>query len=391
MPSHCSPIVDTSRLIQLGKPGPFVSAPAKILISGLLGLLLSGCGQTGTPQPPSLQLPSPVSDLTAKRAGDRVTLAWTMPRRTTDKLPLKGMQPVQICRRTAEGACFTVGTASYAVGNPASYDDTLPAELIGISPQLLAYSIDVLSMHGRSAGASNIAYSASGPAPRAFLRASGEISANGVVLRWQPASLPGTEHKVNIERTLLSVATPPESGVKPASRSAFRGSQTLAKEQSLVVRLPPGPDPGKALDPDAAFDQRYSYRISRVTTVSVGGKSIDIQGPVSAEILVATKDIFPPAAPIGLAAVAAPDDGAIDLSWASNLESDVAGYAVYRSEAGGVPVRISSPGKVIDTSAFRDSTAVAGREYTYSVTALDHDGNESTRSAEVKETLPPKP
>ena len=358
------------------------------LASCSLALLLAGCGQTGTPQAPSLQLPTPVSDLTADRVDDRVTLAWTMPRRTTDKLPLKGLQPVQICRRTGDGACLTVGTVSYEIGKPASHDDTLPADLTGGSPQLLAYSVDVLSLHGRSAGASNIAYTAAGSAPPAFIHASGEVTAKGVVLQWQPASLTGTDHKVNIERTLLSAPAPP----KPDAKTPLGGSgQSLAKQQTLVVRLPPGADPGKALDPDAAFDQRYSYRISRVTTISIGGRSIDIAGPSSAEILVDTKDLFPPAAPTGLAAVAASDEGAIDLSWAPNTETDLAGYAVYRSEPGGEPVRISRAGKPIDSPAFRDPTAQPGREYTYTVTAIDRDGNQSVRSTEVKETLPPKP
>ena len=168
---------------------------------------------------------------------------------------------------------------------------------------------------------------------------------------------------------------------QPISREAANADGPIAA----------GADPGKALDPDAAFDERYSYRISRVTTVSIGGKSIDIAGPSSAEILVNTKDIFPPSAPTGLAAVAAPDEGAIDLSWAPNTETDLAGYAVYRSELGGEPVRISPPGKPIDSPAFRDATARPGHEYTYTVTAIDRDGNESVRSAEVKETLPPKP
>jgi len=355
-----------------------------------MALLLAGCGQTGTPQPPSLQLPAPVGDLAAKRIGDRVVLSWTMPRRTTDKLPLKGLQPVQICRRTGEGPCLTVGTVSYEIGKPASYDDMLPPDLTGGSPQLLAYSVDVLSLHGRSAGASNIAYTAAGSAPPAFIDASGKITPNGVVLQWQQASLPGSDHKVSIERALLSA--PAKSEAQPASRAPFGVSgQSPPKLQTLVVRLPPGPDPGKSLDPDAAFDQRYSYRISRVTTVSIGGKSIDIAGPSSAEILVDTRDIFPPSAPAGLAAVATPDEGAIDLSWAPNTETDLAGYAVYRSEPGGEAVRISPPAKPVDSPAFRDATAKPGLAYAYSVTAIDRDGNESPRSAEVKETLPPKP
>ncbi len=391
MPSHRPPIVNTSRLTRARKLQPFLAGSTQALISGFVAFLLAGCGQTGTPQAPSLQLPTPVSDLAANRVGDRVTLTWTMPRRTTDKLPLKGMQPVQICRRTDDQPCLVVGTVSFEVGKPATYDDSLPADLTSGSPRLLSYSIDVLSMHGRSAGASNIAYTSAGSAPPAFIHASAEITANGVLLQWQPASLPGTDHKVDIERTLLSLPAPARSEAKPASQSPLGGSQPTLKQQTLTVRMPAGADPGKALDPDAAFDQRYSYRISRVMTVSVGGKSIDVAGPSNAEIIVDTKDVFPPAAPTGLAAVAAPADGAIDLSWTPNTEIDLAGYAVYRSDPGGKPVRISAAGKPTDSPAFRDATAQPGIAYSYTVTAIDRDGNESPHSTEVQETLPPKP
>ena len=395
MPPQHSPIVKSFRLIDFHKCRPRFSHLGKTAIAALsfvfAFLLVGGCGQTGTPQAPSLKLPDTVADLTASRVADRVTLQWTMPRRTTDKLPLKGLQPVQICRRVDEGACLVVGTVSFEIGKPASYDDKLPADLTSGSPQLLAYSVDVLSLHGRSAGASNIAYSAAGSTSPAFIHASGRITANGVVLEWQPASLLGTaEHKVKIERTLLSVPVPAKSEAKPAN--PMRGAAPpLVKEQTLVVRLPPDTDPGKALDPDAAFDQRYSYRISRVATVNVGGRSIDIAGPASAEILVDTKDVFAPAAPVGLVVIAAPNESAIDLSWAPNTEADLAGYAVYRGEGSVGAMRISPAGKPVDSPAFRDSAAQPGHEYVYSVTAVDHDGNESAHSAEVKETLPPKP
>jgi len=392
MPPQHPPVVKTRLLISINKLRRSIFFPTISLAAGAIALLFAGCGQTGTPLAPSLQLPTPVTDLTVSRVGDRVTLAWTMPRRTTDKLPLKGLQSVQVCRRTGDGPCLTVGTASFEPGKPASYEDKLPADLTGGSPQLLAYSIDVLSLHGRSAGASNIAYTSAGSGPPAFIHASGEVTANGVVLQWQPDSLPGTEHKVNIERTLLSVHNPAKSEAKPDNKSPLGATgPSLVKQQTLVVRLPPGADPGKVLDPDAAFDQRYSYRISRVTTVTVGGKSIDIEGPSSAEIVVDTRDIFPPSVPTGLAAVAAPDEGAIDLSWAPDTETDLAGYAIYRRETAGEAVRISPPDKPIDTPAFRDSTAQPGHEYAYSVTAIDRNGNQSQRSAEVKETLPPKP
>ena len=61
-------------------------------------LFLAGCGMPGAPLPPSLNLPVPVTDLSAVRTGSQVALAWTMPTKTTDKVLLKGNIAVQVCR-----------------------------------------------------------------------------------------------------------------------------------------------------------------------------------------------------------------------------------------------------------------------------------------------------
>jgi len=354
----------------------------------LIPLLLAGCGQTGAPLPPSLQLPEVVSDLGAIRIGNKVDLKWTMPRRTTDKLLLKGPQPVHICRHIGDGPCLTVADASFPPEKPVTYEDNLPADLATGAPQLLAYSVDILSRRGRSAGASNYAYTAAGLAPPPFVDARAHVQADGVVLQWQPAPLSGDANKVNMQRTLLS--TPPKQENQSKSPLGL-SSASIVKSQTLTVHLPPGSDPGQALDPDADFDQHYSYTLTRTLSITVGGKTVELLGPPSPEIFVDTKDIFPPAAPTGLAAVAAPREGAIDLSWTPNTEKDLAGYAVYRREATGRPLRISDASKTLGSPAFHDQTASTGREYTYSVTAIDHDGNESKPSSEATETLPPRP
>lgn len=350
-------------------------------------LLLAGCGQTGAPLPPSLQLPETVADLSASRVADKVELRWTMPRRTTDKLLLKGPQPVRICRHVADGPCVAVADVTFAPDKSVVYEDALPRDLASGGPRLLAYSVDVLSRRGRSAGASNFAYTAAGLAPAPFMNARAQVEAGGVVVQWQPASLSGDANAVRIERTLLSV---PAKAENPSKSPLGSSSEPIVKNQRLAVHLPARTDPGQVLDPDAEFDQRYSYRITRVETVSLGGKSIELEGPPSPAIVVDTKDLFPPAAPAGLAAVADPRESAIDLSWAPNTETDLAGYAVYRRDANGKPKRISDPSKPLDSPAFRDSTAPPGRAYAYFVTAIDRDGNESKPSPEATETLPPK-
>ncbi|WP_150133051.1 fibronectin type III domain-containing protein [Acidisarcina polymorpha] len=351
---------------------------------------ITGCGQTGVPLPPTLRLPVPVDDLTANRVADQVTLRWTMPHRTTDKLALKGPQPVHICRQVGNGSCETVADVSFPPEKPASYVDTLPASLAGGSKQLLSYTIEVRNRHGRSAGASNPVYTLAGAAPPPLSGVRGEMTASGVLLQWQPSSLNGDEHKIEIQRTLLSISKPSTSA-KPGHSPFAESSPQLVKDQMLTVQQPDGLETGKVLDPDAAPNQRYSYRLSRAEVVTVNGKSVQVEGATSSEISVTTKDTFPPRPPIGLAAVAAPDEGAIDLSWAPNTESDLAGYAVYRRQGSSEPTRVSPADAPLETPSYRDLTAKPGQEYTYSVSAIDRDGNESARSVEVTETLRTKP
>jgi hypothetical protein len=49
-------------------------------------------------------------------------------------------------------------------------------------------------------------------------------------------------------------------------------------------------------------------------------------------------------------------------------------------------VKINS--EPVKTPAFRDTTAVGGKRYFYSVTAVDLRGNESTHSEDASETVP---
>jgi len=82
-------------------------------------------------------------------------------------------------------------------------------------------------------------------------------------------------------------------------------------------------------------------------------------------------DTVPPGAPTGLTAAAA-GSTAIALDWAGNSEPDLAGYNVYR---GGI--KIAS----VASSGHDDTGLSPGTAYTYTVTAVDASGNESTASA----------
>jgi fibronectin type 3 domain-containing protein len=85
------------------------------------------------------------------------------------------------------------------------------------------------------------------------------------------------------------------------------------------------------------------------------------------------------------AGVIIPDSSAppeIDLSWSSNVETDLAGYHVYRSEQQDTPGQLLTPDLLL-SPAYRDTSVQPGHTYWYSVTAVDRSGNESARSAPV--------
>ena len=94
-----------------------------------------------------------------------------------------------------------------------------------------------------------------------------------------------------------------------------------------------------------------------------------------------TKDIYPPAQPVGLQAVfsSVGQKPFVDLTWAPNSETDVAGYNVFRRSAGGEWQKLNQ--KPVPVPSFRDETVQPGTKYQYSVSAVDLRGNESQRSA----------
>ena len=58
-----------------------------------LALCCVNCASPGPPRAPSLQLPNPVSDLSAARVGDHVEIRFTVPRETTDHIPVPSPPP----------------------------------------------------------------------------------------------------------------------------------------------------------------------------------------------------------------------------------------------------------------------------------------------------------
>jgi hypothetical protein len=365
-----------------GIPWSRYSFQAAAILFFLAIQIVCGCGTPAAPLAPTLKLPQLVKDLTGTRSANSVRLKWTVPRRSTDNILLEGPVEVYIWRATEAGKRELVGDVKLEPGAASEFADRLPAQLLSGTPVLLTYTVELLNHTGHSAGMSNATYASSGPCPPPMTDFSASYERDGVLLQWKPDDMQETASIVRISRQLLD---------HPSKGSSASSIQAPPQEEALVTLLVTphgGKDAGKALDKTALPARHYEYRAERLMRVDSGGHVTETEGASSGQVRVETKDVFPPAPPQQLAAVADPGQGSIDLSWSANTESDMAGYVVYRHEADGKPVRISPGDALVIAPSFRDSTAQSGHNYFYSVSAIDTSGNESPRSAESKETLP---
>ena len=350
-----------------------------------LALAAAGCGTPGAPQPPSLNLPDQVTDLAAARAGGQVSLSWTMPTKNTDKLLLKGDVAVRVCRRLSlTDACATAGTLELAPGAEGKFVEVLPGVLAAGSPRVLSYYVELRNRKGRSAGLSNAAPVLAGEAPAAVTGLKAEMRKDGVALSWNAAGEETASTAVRLDRKLLT----PQAKTK--SQQNFLAQTAERVERSLLVGNGARPA-GRALDREIQFGNVYEYRAKRVVRVDGSGKTLELAGELSPAVRVEAKDVFPPAVPTGLAAVATEGgngaETAIDLSWQPVSDAEAAGYVVYRREAPSEWARVS-PAEPVAAPAFHDTHVEPGHTYEYAVSAIGRNGHESARSEVATETVP---
>lgn len=355
----------------MGRLGFEITAILCILV------LLGSCGQPGAPQPPSLELTRAVENLSATRKGDRVILRWTPPNRFTDGRIARRVGPTQICRVPGDlpaVKCSAVGTLPApppvpkgrpAERPPVEFQDTLPQSLLQSSPTgTVTYGVEVLNTRDRSVGLSTQVQISTAPALAPPTKLSTGLSGNGVALMWEPIAapdIPGIRFQYQISRR--------------ADPGGFIAIATVPIDQSRYV------------DQTIEWEKKFTYRLA-VVTEPASGKQVLVEGDDSETVSVFAHDVFPPAQPRELQAVfSGPGQPLfIDISWAPNLEPDLAGYNLYRHEEGGTEVKLNS--QLIASPSFRDQKAEAGKKYFYAVSAVDVRGNESTKSAETSEGVP---
>jgi hypothetical protein len=365
----------------------------------LFSLFLSGCGAPGDPVPPSPTVPAAVSDLVARQAGDGVALVFSLPAKSVSGEKLGAAPAVEIVRGSlkANGApdpkslrvVYTIPGALvgnyFAAGHVLFTDPISPEQTKAHPGATYAYLVRTRVSNKRASPDSKVVTARVFPVPQVISSVKIRVTETAVNLTWP---VPTETSAGNLLSDL--------SGYR-----VYRGEidphapEPTSKDLSATHWISPlallGPSTTNSYS-DAQFEFGKTYVYVVRTVIPADGNEIESDN--SEPVAVTPLDIFPPAAPQGLVAAvlpgATPSVFVVDLSWSINLETDLAGYRVYRSEQEGARGQLITP-DLLPVPAVRDSSVALGHRYWYTVTAVDRAGNESAPSSPVAVDITQRP
>ncbi|HEY0704557.1 MAG TPA: fibronectin type III domain-containing protein [Candidatus Acidoferrales bacterium] len=379
--------------------------------------LSAGCGAPGEPSERKAPTPVAIADLAAAQQGDAVVLTFTLPKESVEHKTLKNVPAIEIYRLLQPASTTPIIVAANAaptgellvtippemVDHLASrgrvrYEDVLTAADLSQNPagSLASYLVRTRTSPKKVSANSNAASLVVQPAANPVSDLKAEVTREAIVLTWTPP-----------QKTLIG-ATPPivsysiyraESDATPAATTASPASAnqaTPAATSATEVQPPQFIHIGDIASPpyrdtQIQFGKIYAYSVRSV--LQYGQLRVDSADSNLASLT--RLDNFLPTSPEGLvvALIPAQDQSPayLDLSWSISPDNDIAGYNIYRTEAGtpgAAATRTKLNPALLLTPAFRDMNVAPGRRYLYTVTAVNRAGNESPESTAVPGTVP---
>jgi len=359
-------------------------------------LFAAGCGAPGEPQPPTPPVPQGIADLAAKQAGDGVLLTFTMPGKSTLGDRLQQVPTFEVLRGslrpdgTPDPKSFRVVdtvpgalVARYSQKGQVQFiDPVAPTDPQFRSGQLIVYRVHTLfSAKHPSPDSKDITLQLY-PVAERLTALDSTLTEQGIELKWvAPTHTSTGEPLPSLQEYHVY-----RGELDPTSYSAAAGDPLQAKWKSPLLQLGAT---GTTDYRDSGFDygKTYAYLVRTVIASPAGA----LESSDSPMAIVTPKDTFPPAAPQNVVAAVQPGatagSVAVELSWSINVESDLAGYRVYRSQQDGDRGALLTP-ELLPSPAYRDNSAQYGQRYWYTVTAVDRSGNESAPSQAVDVAQP---
>jgi len=362
-------------------------------------IVFAGCGAPGEPTPPSPPVPVAIADLAAQQAGDGVQLSFTLPATNLSGDRLSATPAVEILRGDLRPdglpdpksfrVVYTIPGAlvdNYRSENHIRFTDPIAPEETKAHPgATFTYLVRTRLSQKRASADSNIVSLRVFPVPERIASLEARVTESAIELSWHaPARTSAGDPLPAVTGYRLY-----RSEIGSSAVSSTTPSVPLGKLDTQATPLAFTETPSYR-DSTFAFDRTYAYIVRSVIQVEGNARESSDSEPV----IVTPHDTFPPAAPQGVVAAVlpGPSPGAvlIDLSWSINLETDLAGYRVYRSEEQGTSGQLLTP-DLLPTPAVRDTSVAPGHRYWYTVTAVDRAGNESAASAPVAVDLTQPP
>jgi hypothetical protein len=210
-------------------------------------------------------------------------------------------------------------------------------------------------------------------------------STKPLIVYWDrpPAAPAGL--KVDRQNKLLRLSWQPVAALDDGSQLEGFAGYTIyrTEQQGTYEEAPVNTEPVQEPvfeDVPEKMDTTYFYVVRAARMV----KETMVESAASSELQVAYMDMAPPGAPKGLTAI--PRQNGVELKWIGAFQQDVAGYNIYRRDAGGF-VRLNS--KLITDNSWLDTGAKAGSSYVYAVTSVDASAkaNESPMSEPASVTF----
>ena len=360
-------------------------------------VLSAACGSKGDPLPPLRLLPAKAEGLSAVRVEGRpITLSFVVPAANDDgsvpvdissmrvfavTMPASDPVPtvldliggdlivatIDVAVPQADTARQTTDTpqtppAQAAPGSTITWEDTTVVNATYPTPMVRYYAVAGMSRRNRLGVASELVAVPLDPVPDAPRQLTASFTASAIKLDWL-GTTPGTRYRVY--------------EVKKGAPDTALNAEPVEGTTLEVPLAAAGAEGGVAAA--LGVERCFTVRAAR----AAGGASLE--SIAAGTTCVTPSDIFPPAAPANLTAVAS--EGSLNLIWDAVDAPDLAGYLVLRAEAPGDKLLPLFDAPIVETR-YQDTTAEVGKRYVYAVVAVDtaSPANRSAESNRVTET-----
>lgn len=347
----------------------------------LAAALAAGCGRKMVPEAPLQVIPARPEPLRVSQEGGDVVLRFPFPTKTVQGTPLTNLTRVSVFRevvpaqpgarppepsteadaREREEKLFRQRAAVVREIDRAGLDEVTVGSEIVVRDSMVPLYLE------KRLGRVFLRYGVA--ATRDEKRVSPLSPLVSIAPRVPPSEPLGLSAKVEEGRVCLEWLEPVGmvDGTTPATVAGYavyrrdEGDEAYDAWIGVVPRSP-------FVDEGAPAGRKFVYTVRGAPTADLP----PVLGPAADEVLVDTRDVFPPGSPDGLLVLS--EAAGNRLIWNPGLARDLAGYRVYARDGEGAWRRLADR---LKDPAYLDPGAPRGRRY--GVTAFDASGNESRR------------